>query len=133
MQGFGAGLFQVAYMDVVMATLPPNRRGIAGSLAMLTRTLGIVSGATLLTLIFHAVESSALADGQNAAAGFLTAYRATFRLAGCGVGTDRANGRAVGAAPLSAGRGSLVFEREPDFQDHLVMRHFAVLDMAAGL
>ena len=82
MQGFGAGLFQVAYMDVVMATLPPNRRGIAGSLAMLTRTLGIVSGATLLTLIFHAVESSALADGQNAAAGFLTAYRATFRLAG---------------------------------------------------
>jgi len=81
-QGFGVGLFQVAYMDVVMATIPRQHRGIAGSLAMLTRTLGIVSGATLLTLLFHAVEASALADGHNPADGFLAAYRATFRLAG---------------------------------------------------
>jgi hypothetical protein len=49
---------------------------------MLTRTLGIVSGATLLTLIFHGVETSALADGHNAADAFLDAFGATFRLAG---------------------------------------------------
>ncbi len=53
LQGFGAGLFQVAYMDLVMGTLPPGQRGVAGSLAMLTRTLGIVTGASLLTLVFH--------------------------------------------------------------------------------
>jgi EmrB/QacA subfamily drug resistance transporter len=82
LQGFGVGLFQVAYIDVVMATIPRQHRGIAGSLAMLSRTLGIVGGATLLTLLFHAVEASALADGHDAADGFLTAYRATFRLAG---------------------------------------------------
>ena len=60
MQGFGVGLFQVAYMDVVMATIPRRQRGVAGSVAMLTRTLGIVSGATLLTLVFHGIETSAL-------------------------------------------------------------------------
>jgi EmrB/QacA subfamily drug resistance transporter len=82
LQGFGVGLFQVAYMDVVMATLPQQQRGIAGSLAMLTRTLGIVSGATLLTLLFHGVEASALAGRHTASEGFLTAYRAAFHVAG---------------------------------------------------
>jgi len=55
LQGFGVGLFQVAYMDVVIATIPRRHRGVAGSIAMLTRTIGIVSGATLLTLVFHAI------------------------------------------------------------------------------
>jgi MFS family permease len=82
LQGFGVGLFQVAYMDAVMATIPRRQRGIAGSVAMLTRTLGIVGGATLLTLLFHAVEGSAAAAGHDAAASFLAAFRATFRIAG---------------------------------------------------
>ncbi len=81
-QGFGMGLFQVSYIDVVMGTLPRHQRGVAGSLATLTRTLGIVGGATLLTLLFHAVEAEALAGGQAAAAGFLTAFGWTFRIAG---------------------------------------------------
>jgi len=82
LQGFGAGLFQVSYIDVVMATLPPRHRGVAGSVAMLTRTLGIVTGATLLTLVFHGIETSALAGGRNAADAFLDAFATTFRLAG---------------------------------------------------
>jgi EmrB/QacA subfamily drug resistance transporter len=82
LQGFGLGLFQVAYMEVVIGALPREQRGVAGSLAMLTRTLGIVGGATLLTLLFHAVEHAQLAGGQTAAASFLAAYRITFRLAG---------------------------------------------------
>jgi len=82
LQGFGVGLFQVAYMDLVMGTLPPQHRGVAGSLAMLTRTLGVVTGATLLTLVFHGLEASSLASGATAADGFLSAFRATFRLAG---------------------------------------------------
>jgi len=82
LQGFGVGLFQVAYMDVVIATIPRQHRGVAGSVAMLTRTLGIVSGATLLTLVFHGIETSALSDGHSAADAFLDAFRTTFRLAG---------------------------------------------------
>jgi MFS family permease len=82
LQGFGVGLFQVAYIDLVMATLPPRHRGVAGSLAMLTRTLGVVTGASLLTLIFHALEAAALASGVAAADGFMTAFRGTFRFAG---------------------------------------------------
>jgi EmrB/QacA subfamily drug resistance transporter len=82
LQGFGVGLFQVAYMDLVMGTLPPQHRGVAGSLAMLTRTLGVVTGATLLTLVFHGLEGASLANGTTAAGGFLPAFCATFRLAG---------------------------------------------------
>jgi len=82
LQGFGVGLFQVAYMDLVMGTLPPQHRGVAGSLAMLTRTLGVVTGATLLTLVFHGLEGSPLVNAGAAADGFLSAFRATFRLAG---------------------------------------------------
>jgi MFS family permease len=82
LQGFGVGLFQVAYMDLVMGTLPAQHRGVAGSLAMLTRTLGVVTGATLLTLVFHSLEGLLPANGGAAADGFLLAFRATFRLAG---------------------------------------------------
>jgi len=80
LQGFGAGLFQVAYMDIVMQTLPRRHRGIAGSIAMLSRSLGVVIGATLLTLVFHAVE------GLSSGAPFLSGFRATFWFAGivCG-------------------------------------------------
>ncbi|MFZ3235812.1 MAG: MFS transporter [Stellaceae bacterium] len=81
-QGFGVGLFQVAYMDIVIATLPQRSRGVAGSVAMLTRTLGIVGGATLLTLVFHAVEAAALARNAPPSAAFLTAFRTTLYAAG---------------------------------------------------
>jgi MFS family permease len=76
LQGFGVGLFQVAYMDIVMRTLPRQHRGVAGSITMLSRSLGVVTGATVLTLIFHAIEGFASGDG------FLSAFRATFWLAG---------------------------------------------------
>ena len=78
LQGLGVGLFQVAYMELVIGTLPPGQRGVAGSLAMLTRTLGIVTGASLLTLVFHTFQVTPAASGED----FLFAFRATFRLAG---------------------------------------------------
>src|SRR6185437_273593 len=55
-QGVGVGLFQVAYMDIVMRSSPLADRGVAGSLGMLTRTIGTVTGATVLTLVFHAFQ-----------------------------------------------------------------------------
>ena len=51
---------------------------------MLTRTLGVVTGAALLTLIFHMLEAAALAGGAAPADGFMSAFRGTFRLAGVG-------------------------------------------------
>jgi EmrB/QacA subfamily drug resistance transporter len=82
LQGFGVGLFQVAYMDMVMRTLPRHHRGVAGSIAMLSRSLGVVTGATLLSLLFHAIEASSLAGGRTPPAAFLAAFRATFWLVG---------------------------------------------------
>jgi MFS family permease len=82
LQGFGVGLFQVAYMDIVMRSLPRHHRGVAGSIAMLSRSLGVVTGATLLTLIFRAIEAFWAANGQTPTDSFLMSFRATFWLAG---------------------------------------------------
>jgi len=84
LQGFGVGLFQVAYMDIVMRTLPRSHRGVAGSIAMLSRSLGVVTGATLLTLLFHAAEavSGAGAGAEMPGEAFLRGFRATFWIAG---------------------------------------------------
>ena len=45
-QGVGVGLFQVAYFDIVTATIPLRNRGVAGALGMATRSIGTVTGAT---------------------------------------------------------------------------------------
>jgi MFS family permease len=52
-QGIGMGLFQVGYLDIVTAAVPRADRGVAGSLAMLTRMTGTLAGATLLMLVFQ--------------------------------------------------------------------------------
>jgi EmrB/QacA subfamily drug resistance transporter len=82
LQGFGVGLFQVAYMDAVLGTMPQRDRGVAGSIAMLTRTLGIVIGATVLTLLFDAFETSALGAGRTQPAAFLAGFSSTLYVAG---------------------------------------------------
>jgi hypothetical protein len=76
----------------VMGTLPPQHRGVAGSLAMLTRTLGVVTGATLLTLVFHDLEGLFPENGGAAADSFLSAFRAVFRLAGIASAVTGAGG-----------------------------------------
>jgi MFS family permease len=86
LQGFGVGLFQVAYVDIVMRTLPRRHRGVAGSIAMLSRSVGVVTGATLLTLVFHTIETMQLAGGDMPAASFLTGFKATFWSAGVAAG-----------------------------------------------
>ncbi len=79
--GIGVGLFQVAYFDIVTGTLPRGDRGVAGSLAMVTRTLGVVAGATLLVLAFQTIADTAgrgVADDTDA---FLSGIRGAFRIA----------------------------------------------------
>jgi MFS family permease len=83
LQGAGLSLFQVAYMELVMAASPAAHRGVAGSLSMLTRTVGVVVAAAALTLGFQAIVGAARATGADNAAAFLAAFQAIFRL--CGV------------------------------------------------
>ncbi|HEY5637437.1 MAG TPA: MFS transporter [Burkholderiales bacterium] len=85
-QGAGIGVFQVAYTDVVVAALPEEDRGVASSLANLTRTLGVLACATLVSALFRRVEAGALIDGLGGEAAFLYAFRVSFLCAAIGLG-----------------------------------------------
>jgi EmrB/QacA subfamily drug resistance transporter len=80
-QGFGLGLFQVAYFDIATATIPKENRGVAGSLVMVTRTVGVVTGATVLMLIFQTLRAGASARGVPDTEAFLTGFQGAFRIA----------------------------------------------------
>ena len=71
-QGVGLGLFQLAYSDIVTSALPLRDRGVAGSLVLLTRTLGTVTAASVVLLVFGIL---------NARYGFLDGFQKTFQLA----------------------------------------------------
>ena len=79
-EGVGQGLLTVAYTDLVTGTLAERDRGVAGSLSLLTRTLGIVGGAAVLTSL-HAHGAA----GGTGIDGFLAGYRFAFVLAGGGL------------------------------------------------
>lgn len=72
-QGIGLGLFQLAYTDIVTAALPLGDRGVAGSLALLTRTLGTVAAASIVLMVFEILQV------QH---GFFDAFHQTFQWAG---------------------------------------------------
>ena len=76
--GIGVGLFQVAYTDIVVGALPPSERGVAGSLTMVTRTVGIMSAATALTASLYAIENTRRAGGASEAAAFADAFASVF-------------------------------------------------------
>ena len=82
-QGFGVGLFQVAYNDSVIAALPRQDRGVAGSLTMMVRTLGIIGGATGLSALFQHLAAGSSSLGAEAV--FLQAFQQTLTLAGGGL------------------------------------------------
>jgi MFS family permease len=71
-QGVGLGLFQVAYSDIVTAALPLRDRGVAGSLVLLTRTLGTVTAASVVFLVFEILNTNH---------GFLESFQKTFQFA----------------------------------------------------
>lgn len=78
-QGIGQGMVQVAYFDIMTGTLAHSARGVAGSLAMMTRTLGIVAGASVLMLVFQLLRAAAGEHGDAQA--FLTGFRGAFLFA----------------------------------------------------
>jgi MFS family permease len=71
-QGVGLGLFQLAYSDIVTATLPLRDRGVAGSLALLTRTFGTVTAASIVLMVFEILQSNR---------SFVEAFQQTFQFA----------------------------------------------------
>jgi MFS family permease len=71
LQGLGLGLFQLAYTDIVTTAIPRQNRGVAGGLAMVTRTVGTVSAAATVMLLFQRLEATA---------GFFAAFQRTFAL-----------------------------------------------------
>lgn len=71
-QGIGLGLFQLAYADIVTAALPVGERGVAGSLVLLTRVLGNVIAASVVLMLFGALQVQL---------GFAEAFQQTFVLA----------------------------------------------------
>lgn len=81
MQGFGIGMFQVGYSDLVTATLPAHERGVAGSLTMLTRSMGIAGGAAALSLLHHGFAATAAVSGANPTEAFMTGFSAVFLIA----------------------------------------------------
>jgi MFS family permease len=71
--GFGAGLFQVPNLALMMAAFAPAQQGAAGGLAFLARTLGSAVGVQ---------AAAALFDARLPRDGFLGAFHATFLAAG---------------------------------------------------
>jgi len=67
--GFGAGLFQVPNLALMMAAFPPAQQGAAGGLAFLGRTLGSAVGVQMSALLFEA---------RLPRDGFLAAFHAAF-------------------------------------------------------
>jgi MFS family permease len=80
LQGCGVGLFQVAYFDIVTTSIPRSDRGVAGSLVMMTRTIGTVTAATVLMLAFQTLRGMASDQGADDATAFLSGFDGTFRI-----------------------------------------------------
>lgn len=77
-QGLALGLFQVAYSDRVVQGLPPSARGVAGSLTIVTRTIGVMGGAV--------VWLAMLGSGPAGAGVFVAVYGAASVLCATGFG-----------------------------------------------
>lgn len=84
LHGAGIGLFQVAYTDMVIAMLPQHARGVAGSLTILTRTVGIMLGAAGLSAALQLSEAGYLTAGRAAPEAFLAAFQSVFQYAAAG-------------------------------------------------
>jgi hypothetical protein len=77
----------VAYTDIVIAALPINARGVAGSLTMVTRTIGLVIGASLWIALLQSIQMSAQTGAATPTAAFMSAFATVFVAAAVSAGT----------------------------------------------
>jgi MFS family permease len=68
--GLGLGIFAVPNMSQVMGALPRTQQGVAGGIVWMTRTLGVVLGVSVASLVFDWRE--------RVTASFMTAFGDTF-------------------------------------------------------
>lgn len=83
--GFGLGLFQVASFELVAFSLPKSKRGVAGSMVLVMRTIGVVIAASGLTLTFAHFEGSASPTVSGDP--FVFAFQTVFQFAAVGLAT----------------------------------------------
>ena len=81
--GLGLGLFEAPNMSFVMGSIPRHQQGVAGSIANMMRTLGIVIGATGWSMLFDARRQSAATSSITLGAEdtFVPAFQDVFQAA----------------------------------------------------
>jgi len=72
--GAGMGLFQISSMDVITGTMRLEERGVAGSLAQVSRTVGVMCAASLISLAFATLGGGGSATDST----FLEAFGIVF-------------------------------------------------------
>jgi MFS family permease len=78
LQGIGLGLFQVSVTDLLLERMPREDRGVAGSLSQVSRTLGVVTAASLLSTVFAALEAGGVTRGLAGMEAFRAAFGTIF-------------------------------------------------------
>lgn len=86
-QGTGLGVFQVANMDFVMGVIPRSQQGVAGSLTVVTRTIGVVGCATMGALLLDSLQAhytvqlqaTGMAEAAIDTQAFMLAFQWVFR------------------------------------------------------
>lgn len=81
LQGAGLGLFQVANMNFVMSVIPRTHQGVAGSLTVLTRTIGVVGCATVGSLLLATLQAHYITHLQTSGISATEANTQAFVLA----------------------------------------------------
>jgi hypothetical protein len=67
--GLGIGMFQASYFYLVTGAMPRANRGVAASLAEMTRSSGSLAAASLLFELFR-IRAAAASGGAGFLAGF---------------------------------------------------------------
>jgi MFS family permease len=81
--GLGLGLFEAPNMSFMMGAIPRHQQGVAGSIANMMRTLGIVFGATGWGMLFDQRRQIHLQQPSSRASthGFVPAFQDVFFVA----------------------------------------------------
>ena len=87
LNGISLGLFQVAALAFIASALPKPQRGVAGSLTLVMRTIGVVVAASVLAIVFAHLQT-ALAPGD--VEGFVSAFQQVFWYASVGLAAFQA-------------------------------------------
>lgn len=78
LQGVGLGLFQVAYADLIVASLPRQARGVAGGITVFTRTIGVVAGAVFWLWVLQLAEPMSDTEALHARQVFMSGFKSVF-------------------------------------------------------